>query len=178
VKLALLGLLLMSLAGFICCAQGWSKDCTLMNLAIEPLKAGRTDKFAGSGKDVRVEFTNYRTQGPVRVFPEPPMTVRQLRANTTCNIDGGVWARNSVFLSSDEALLLVLEFSGDSNELVAYDTHSCRKLTSVDVSGARWLVKGSVILVATGCTAKDINACRNKKEVPMDAFCGPRQEPK
>ena len=178
VKPAILGLLLTSLAGFSSCAEGSPRDCALKNLAIEPLNPGRTDKFAGSGKDVRVEFTNYRTRTPVRVFPEPPLTVRHVPANTSCNIDGGVWARDSVFLSSDEALLLVLEFSGDSNELVAYDTNSCRKLTTVDVSNARWLVKGSTIVVATGCTSKDINACRNKKLVPMDTFCGPGKEHK
>lgn len=144
---------------------------TLHRLSINPTSPENRKIFVGAGEKVRVEFKNESDHETVRVFPEPPMIVRQLAAKTNCEIDGGVWARDSVFLSADEEILVVLEFSGDLNRLVAYDTGTCRKLGDLDVSGRRWSVDGSKIKLGTQCTTRDVASCKKRREIPVNRLC-------
>jgi hypothetical protein len=144
---------------------------TLRRLPIDPLDAASRKVFAGSGRAVRVEFTNDSNRDPVKVFPEPPLTIRQLNADTSCTIDGGVWVRDSVFLSEDEQMLVVLEFSGDLNQLIAYNTGTCKKLGQINVSGGRWAVNGSEILVGTHCATRDVHSCKKQRAIPVSKLC-------
>jgi len=149
-----------------------SNHCALHNLSIDPIEPGRRDIFAGVGHTVRVEFRNDSDRDPVRVFPEPPMTIHQLDTNKSCDINGGIWVRDSVFLSEDEKLLVVLEFSGESNHLLAYNTGTCKRQGDIDVSDGRWSVNGSKITLGTGCTSRDITSCKKKRVFPVTKFCG------
>jgi hypothetical protein len=152
-------------------ASAGSEHWTLHRLSIDPIRPENRRIFVGAGEKIRVEFKNESDREAVKVFPEPPMIVRQVGARTNCEIDGGVWARDSVYLSADEEILLVLEFSGDLNHLVAYDTGNCRKLGDLDVSGGRWSVIGSEIVLGTQCRTRDVASCKKKREIPVSKLC-------
>ena len=151
--------------------QEAAPGCALHNLSIDPVSSDRRDLFVGTGRFVRVEFHNQSTSDSVRVFPEPPLVVRRLDKDASCSIDGGVWQRSSVFLSQDEKVLVVLEFSGSSNRLLAYDTANCAQTGSLDVSGKHWRIEGSEIRLGSHCSGDDLANCRNKRTVSVRALC-------
>jgi hypothetical protein len=140
-------------------------------LTIDPISPDRRDIFAGEGKSVRVEFHNYSDSDPVTAFPEPPLTVRRLATNASCEIDGGIWPRDSVFLSDDEKILVVAAFSGSSAQLLAYDTGTCKVQGKLDVSNARLSVSGKEITLATRCSGNDIKSCKNRRVIPASKLC-------
>jgi len=144
---------------------------SLHRLTIDPISPDRRDIFAGQGKTVRVEFHNYSDSDPVEVFPEPPLTVRRPATNTSCEIDGGVWPRDSVFLSDDEKILVVAEFSGSSAHLLAYDTGTCKIQGNIDISNARLSVSGKEITLATRCSDNDMKSCKSRRVVPASKLC-------
>jgi len=79
-------------------------------------------------------------------FQPPPLTLRDNQANTFCYIiDGGIWSRHQVYLSSDEHYLLVSEYSGSSENLVSYDTQTCELFQQLDVSHLDWNIVGNQI---------------------------------
>ena len=157
-------------------ALAQAAPCTLHPVAVNPVAPGRHDAFAAVGHTLRVEFRNDTGQDDVRVFPESPLTIRHLRSRRSCTIQGGVWDRDSVFLSNDERVLVVLEFSGESNHLISYSTATCRKRGDLDVSGGRWAVTPSGIVVGSHCTARDLESCQEKHTVPLKKLCSPGGE--
>lgn len=124
-----------------------SASCTLQPVSIQPAAAEPTDTYIGRTAALELRFHNDKTSGPVDVFPEPPLTVRQLATSNECAIsDGGIWVRQHVYASADGRVLVTHEFSGSNDALVFYDTGTCAKKAVVDVSNAQWFLEGSTIV--------------------------------
>jgi hypothetical protein len=144
--------------------------CTLVRLEIDPIETGRIDTFVGKTNLTEIRFINEKTEGSVEVFPEPPLTVISSKFNTSCNIVGGVWSRNSVYVSSNNQTLMVQEFSGSRNSLTLYDVGTCMKLGEIAVSDANWKVSGHEITVNTQVTANGMK-CNYPKVYLLDESC-------
>ena len=84
----------------------------------------------------RVEFDNYKLDGEVDSFPEPPLRIRAVKGGKACEVEGGIWLRNAVLLDAGEQRLLVQSFSGSGGELTFYDTSSCAQLARVELGTA------------------------------------------
>jgi hypothetical protein len=167
---------LLSLAMFLSCAAPASAGpCKLNKLSIDPISPSNRDHLVGSGKFVDLDFINERVAEPVEVFPEPPLTVRQKATGKKCEIDGGIWVRNAVYLNDNEAVLATQEYSGSNDRLVFYDTATCKKKAELDVSGAVWELKASEVLVGRHCTDKNLSSCRAIQRYRLDAQCNPKR---
>ncbi|MEQ1621763.1 MAG: hypothetical protein ABL919_10175 [Methylococcales bacterium] len=143
--------------------------CTLTNVPINPMSPDRTDIYIGQSNMVELQFRNDKVTGTVEVFPEPPLTINNRKSNTSCAIEGGVWARNGVFISNDDSVVVVHEFSGSNDSLNFYNTQTCKKLNEIDISNSTWNIKESEISVA-----KQGNKQANKPTIyQLDAFCKP-----
>ena len=127
---------------FFSIATAHAGACSLAPLSIGPIAPGRINTFVGKTNGIEVRFINERTEGNIDVFPEPPLTIQNNTTNTTCTIDGGVWVRKSVFVSTDGAVLVTQEYSGSNDFLNFYDTHNCEKLHTIDVSNSAWEIHG------------------------------------
>jgi hypothetical protein len=126
-------------------------------LNIAPSSPGTTKDFVGEQGRVKVHFQNYNGRADVEVFPEPPLTIQA--GDNRCEVDGGVWVRSSVHLSSSGRVLMVQEYSGSSDELVFYSTHSCKEELRIDVSGSKWTMSGQRLLIGRGCTSDSVANC-------------------
>jgi hypothetical protein len=143
-------------------------------LTIAPSSPDSTKDFVGGRGRIKVHFQNFNDRADVEVFPEPPLTIQA--GDSRCEVDGGVWVRNSVHLSSSGRVLMVQEYSGSSDELVFYSTQSCKEELRIDVSGAKWTMSGERLLIGTGCTADTVTSCQKvvtyelgKNELPAPA---------
>jgi hypothetical protein len=114
-------------------------SCSLQPVPIEPEGQELAATYVGQTATLTLRFTNEKTTGPVDVFPEPPVRVTQRTAGTTCTIDdGGIWVRQHVYADAQGRVLATHEYSGSNDSLNFYDTRSCRKLATVDVSDTTW----------------------------------------
>jgi len=148
-------------------------DCALTQVPINPIEPARNDIFVGKAATLELRFRNESARQGVDVFPEPPLTVHHSASGESCDIDGGIWVRRSVYLSADEKILLVQEFSGSNDQLVFYDTTTCKKRSEIDVSGARWKIANNQISIGRQCSGEDITTCRSIKQLGLDKFCNP-----
>lgn len=164
---ALLLLLLLSSCGYAVKNEG----TTFNRLAVEPVRGG-SDRFSASGKRVEVSFDNY-SDAPVAevdAFPEPPVRLRDRLSGSYCEIvDGGVWARDGVYLDGLEQIVLMNEFSGSASDLVAYDTGTCEEIGRLDVSGLRWEINGSEVLLGKDCASSDLKRCSVVRSIDLNA---------
>jgi hypothetical protein len=135
-------------------------------LDIAPSSPTSTKDFVGGKGRVKVHFDNYSERADVESFPEPPMTIQA--GDGHCDVDGGVWVRNAVYLSASERVLMVQEYSGSSDELVFYSTQSCKEQLRIDVSGAKWALSGERLLIARGCTSNAVASCPNVVTYELD----------
>jgi hypothetical protein len=143
-------------------------------LNIAPSSPDSTKDFVGGHGRVKVHFQNYNGRADVEVFPEPPLTIQA--GEGRCEVDGGVWVRSSVHLSSSGRVLMVQEYSGSSDELVFYSTQSCKEELRIDVSGAKWTMSGERLLIGRGCASDIVASCPKvvtyelgKNELPLPA---------
>jgi hypothetical protein len=129
---------------------GQAATCQMLPLSIEPVKDGSPGQFAGGLNTMRVIFQSERPGAEVSEFPEPPVIIRDLRTQRSCQIsDGGIWSRQGAHLSSNRRILMLHEYSGSSDTLTFYDTRTCNRLRVIDVSGQIWSVQGQrITLVA------------------------------
>jgi hypothetical protein len=116
-----------------------SPPCVLQPVPIEPEGKEPAATYVGQTPTITLRFTNEKTAGLVDVFPEPPVRVTHSAASTTCTIDdGGIWVRQHVYADAQGRVLATHEYSGSNDSLNFYDTRSCRKLATVDVSNTTW----------------------------------------
>jgi hypothetical protein len=114
-------------------------SCSLQPVPIEPEGIEPAATYVGHTATLTLRFANEKTTGPVDVFPEPPLRVTQGTAGTTCTIDdGGIWVRQHVYADAQGRVLATHEYSGSNDSLNFYDTRSCQKLATVDVSNTTW----------------------------------------
>jgi hypothetical protein len=146
--------------------------CVLEHIAIDPIAPDRTDVYVGASELIEVRFSNFKTSGPVETFPEPPLIVQDRRSKVSCSIDGGVWSRQSVFVSRDGSVLVTHEFSGSNDTLNFYDTKTCARRHSLDVSNATWSIDGSAIQITRS------GQQGGARVVHLDARCQPEKPSK
>jgi hypothetical protein len=136
---------------------------------IEPEGQEPAATYVGQTATLTLRFTNEKTTGPVDVFPEPPLRVTPSAAGTTCTIDdGGIWVRQHVYADAQGRVLATHEYSGSNDSLNFYDTRSCRKLATVDVSNTTWRL-GAEGLVMDALP----QAGKQTKRVPLTGACLP-----
>lgn len=154
----------LTLAGiFLLVGQAQSRACELARITIQPETVENGEIYSGQLQGVRVSFHNYRTSGAVTAFPEPPLVITTLKDGRHCEADGGVWARDGVYVSHDGKTLVTAEYSGSYDGLVFRDVRTCKKVAELDVSDAHWTIQGSRITwqSASGAT----------KAVSLDTKC-------
>ncbi len=130
-------------------------SCKLKPLPIHAAAPDRKDLFIGRSSLVELQFKNDKTEGEIDTFPERPLVVRQVTSGKTCEVDGGVWVRKSVFISTADRVIVTHEFSGANDSLNFYDAFTCEKLQEIDTSKATWTVNGALITVFKPGTASD-----------------------
>ena len=141
-------------------------------LSVNPVDPVKKDIFIGKGSNIEVIFRNESKNEVIDVFPEPPMTIRNKVGGHSCDIDGGIWVRQSVWLSNDEKTLIVQEYSGSNDFLVIYDTGTCEKLNELDVSDSLWEISGDSISISHGCYDSNIDTCPTVEKHILDKFSG------
>ncbi len=146
-------------------------NCSFSRLSVDPVDPTTKEHFIGKGRNIEVLFRNESKNQVVDVFPEPPMTIRNRVSGLSCEIDGGIWVRRSVYLSNDEKTLIVQEYSGCNGFLVFYDTGTCKKVDELDVSHGHWKISENLISIGYQCSNDDINSCRSVKKHVLDKFC-------
>lgn len=150
---------------------GLAATCRMRPVLIEPVSDGGSGQFAGSLNAMRVSFQSERPGAEVSEFPEPPVVIRDLRTQRSCQIsDGGIWSRQGAHLSSNRRILMLHEYSGSSDTLNFYDTRTCNRLRVVDVSGQTWSVQGQHITLV----AKEDGHPRTRR-VSLGQACLPPQ---
>ena len=115
--------------------------CRFLPVAVEPAAPGEFALYRGVLGSLSLEFRNEKRDGEVSVFPESPLVLRDVQTGKRCEIDGGVWVRNAVYLSDDARVLMLQEFSGSSDQLVFHRTTDCRRMAALDISGAQWSLR-------------------------------------
>lgn len=140
--------------------QAVAATCHYSVLPIDPLSAARTDLYVGRGKQFEVSFANEATAQPVETFPESNLKIRRAATNAFCEIEGGIWVRNSVYLSMNERILIAKQFSGSNESLNFYDTQTCALKAEVDVSNRAWLMEAKGLRVGGRCTSGQLQSCK------------------
>ena len=166
-------LCILGFVSFVEQAAAAQAQCQFEQLSIQPLVAEKLDVFAGSAQQIEVRFINVKEQGDIEVFPEAPMTIRDLRSGKQCEVDGGVWVRKDVYLGAQGKTLMTHEYSGSNAFLMFYDTRSCRKLTEIDISTRKWALVSSKHGTQLSLSAADRPA--QTKTIPFNLLCLPKQ---
>jgi hypothetical protein len=143
--------------------------CRFVQVAINPTAPGRVDLFSGNFGTTELRFMNEQLAGQVEVFPEPPFVVQSGKFNKICSFDGGVWVRNSVYLSADESTVVAKEFSGSNEWLSIYNIRTCKKIREIDVAHSTWNITDDGIRVQPSGAQKDAAAIRYH----FSASCSP-----
>jgi hypothetical protein len=164
----------------VCFAGGGAAACegALAQVQIDPVEPGRTDVFTGKGRTVEIRFTSDTGQADPDVFPEPPLVVRNLASGAECKINGGIWVRRSVWLTADERGVVVEEYSGSNDRLAVYDTASCKELSALDVSEARWQVADGQLTTGKTCTGEAVGTCKETQRQVLGKACAFEKSPK
>jgi hypothetical protein len=143
---------------------------------IKPASAADSARFTGAGRDIEIEFINDSGGADVEVFPEPPLTIRSKSAAKSCQADGGIWVRKSAYLSDDERILMLQEYSGSNDALVFYDTHSCLRRFSLDISGARWQFENGGLVLGRECVTELASSCKQITRYEFDGSNLPKRK--
>jgi hypothetical protein len=152
---------------------GLSDVCSFERIAVEPAPGARPERFVGRGERAEIEFKNEQFERPVEVFPESPLIVRRIDSGKSCEIDGGAWARNAVFLNHSNSRLFVKEFSGSNERLVMYDTATCVAKTKLDVSNRAWQLQATQLVIGENCKSDGVESCRKLLKYRFDRQCRP-----
>jgi hypothetical protein len=159
------------LCGLSLSLQAAAAPCGYAALEINPLSAARTETYVGYGKKVEVLFANEATDPVVETFPESSLKVRHIATNVTCEIDGGIWVRNAVYLSADERLLIAKQFSGANESLSFYDTRTCALKAQVDVSDRAWKIEPKGLLLGERCANGQLQSCKRTRVHSFSSSC-------
>jgi hypothetical protein len=158
-----------SVASLLLCAslfvnEAHAVSCSYRALAIEPTSVVRAEIYKGSGKNTEVSFKNEEFAKPVETFPESSMKLRRLDSGAQCEVEGGIWTRNAVYLSSDERMVIAKEFSGSNEQLSFYDTKSCGLKGKIDVSNRAWKVESTHLTLGKDCKNDQLESCAQQSK--------------
>ena len=164
----------MALAASLIATYTQASDCgfTPLNLMLD---AGTPRTFTAGGKRIEVRFINDNLNIlEPDSFPDPPAVVLDKVTGQQCLIeDGGIWARDPMYLSLDETRLLTYETTGSSGDLMVYDTLTCERLLSRDISGHYPAVEGNHLILGSQCDGDKITDCRVLAREPLEPLCHP-----
>lgn len=131
-------------------------------------------EFVARGDRIEVHFRSHIERADTDAFPEPPVVMVNRVTEKRCAIEkGGIWARAEVYLSGDERVLLVNEFSDSGSDLVSYDTGDCRKIQRMDVSDMRWRIDGAVACIGESRTGEGMAGCASIRPLDLRIFFRP-----
>ncbi|GAB2904568.1 type IV secretion system immunity protein Tsi1 [Uliginosibacterium flavum] len=157
----------MALASAQALAGAPTAPCAITNIPVDPAPPGQFASYAGHGHAIDILLQSARPDREVDVFPEPPLILRRKDTQKSCEIDGGIWTRKDFYLDASERTLITVEFSGSSDSLNFYDTASCKRLASLDISGYAWAIGKNALTL----TAKQGKAKTRSRRV--NSFCIP-----
>lgn len=162
----------MALAASLIATCTQAADCGFMPLHITA-DASAPGWFSAGGERFEVRFNNEdSTIAEPDSFPEPPAVILDKASGRQCLIeDGGIWARAPMYLSLDETRLLTYETTGSSGDLMVYDTRTCQRLLSRDISGHLMMVEGDHLVLGSRCGGATADTCEIRKREPLDALC-------
>lgn len=144
--------------------------CSFSALPIETTNAERATQYRGSGKKIEVAFDNEEFEKPVESFPESKMKIRSIDKGLTCEIDGGIWVRGAVYLSADESTVIAKQFSGSNEQLNFYNTKTCARKGSIDVSNRLWVLDKNRLTIGSNCTS-ELTSCVKKTDYRWTNDC-------
>lgn len=164
----------MALAASLIATCTQAADCGFMPLHITA-DASAPGWFSAGGERFEVRFNNEdSTIAEPDSFPEPPAVILDKASGRQCLIeDGGIWARAPMYLSLDETRLLTHETSGSGGDLMVYDTLTCKRLLSRDISGHYPAVEGNHLILGSQCNGNEITDCRVLAREPLAPLCRP-----
>jgi hypothetical protein len=105
-------------------------NCDLRLIDVEPTNPGDYRTYSGRGKVIELVFVNDRPGKPADVFPEPAIILKNITTGEKCQIEGGIWIKDRVYLTSDEKVAGLGCYSGSSVRLQLYDTETCHMIAS------------------------------------------------
>jgi hypothetical protein len=113
-------------------APSLAQTCDYPRLVFGPSKAAAYLRYEASYRTLSFSIANSSNQ-PTLTFSDPPLTITANGRN--CVIDGGNWRADGFFIARDGKSVFAFEFSGSDASFALYDTATCAKKASVDVSG-------------------------------------------
>lgn len=177
-RLVMAPLMVAGLVTYLATSPAAACEGALAQVQIDPIEAGRTDVFTGKGRTVELNFNSDTGQADPDVFPEPPLIVRNIASGAECRITGGIWVRRSVWLTADERGVVVEEYSGSNDRLAVYDTATCKQLSALDVSDARWQVTDGQLTTGKTCTGDTVQTCKETQRHTVGKACAFEKAPK
>jgi len=157
-----------------CSPTVFATEDAFHKISVEPL--GATSKqFIADGQRIAILFQNDSdtAASDIDIFPEPPVTIRDKKKNTSCEIsEGGIWVRTEVYLTADERYILMNEYSGSGSDLISYDTSTCLKTKQLDVSGMNWRIDGDKVHLYENCFEHDPSNCTLLESIDLILFTG------
>jgi len=171
--------LIVSLLLQSCSHSVFATEDVFHKVSVNPLEA-TLKQFIADGQRIAILFQNDSDAAAsnIDVFPEPPVTIRNKKKNTSCEIsEGGIWVREEVYLTADEHYVLMNEYSGSGSDLVSYDTRTCLETKRLDVSGMRWRLDGSKMYFDKSCCEHDMSNCTSLKSIDLIMFTGKTDMP-
>lgn len=147
------------MCSFAPCLQSADAACSFAPLTINPLNDSHVFVYVGRGKNVEVSFVHDATTQNGETFPDSTLKIRRTENSTVCEVDDGIWVRNAVYLSSDGKMLLAKLFSGSSESLGFYDTHTCALKDRVDISNRAWDIEAKGLLTGEHCADNTLRSC-------------------
>lgn len=164
-RAALLSLL--SLLGPLSAQAASEPACAIRNVRIDPLPAGQFQTYAGQTATLEIRLSSARSERETDNFAEPPLRLRHRESGGSCDIYGGIWPRNGIYLDQSERTLITVEYSGSGESLNFYDTANCKRLKQLDVSGKTWSFSAKSIVL----TPKDGKV--KPRSLRVDHHCKP-----
>jgi hypothetical protein len=138
-------------------AQDAAARCALQRIEIRPLTHENGPVYVGAAAGLQLRLRNEQQSGEVTAFPEPPLEILDRRGQAQCRLVGGIWARDSVFVSADGRTLLTLEYSGAWQALLLRDVRTCRKVGEIDLSAEpMWKIETDRIVIGDASRARTV----------------------
>jgi hypothetical protein len=149
-----------------------AETCRLSSLRLNPTETVKYATYVGRGKNLDIVVTSDAGR-PADSFSDPPYRIQNRDGKGDCGIVGGNWLANGLYLSADDKILVAVELSGSSTDVVLYETASCTRKAAFDVSGANWSITENTIDIGAHYADESRKKRIPKKTVRLGAKCLP-----
>lgn len=130
--------------------------CDLHRVSVQPMLPLTSKQYKADGKVFALMFESGEiTENGNVIFPDPLLTIKNLRTFKSCQItEGGIWINNAVYLTSNEAVIGLGWYSGSSLGLDLFSTDTCQRISSTPgLSGYK--IEADRIISSGGCEPLD-----------------------